>query len=449
MIDDFKRPDAKPASEPLRLDKFRLIRSSKSSESSSSTRSVSLNDPKDPENLSEPIFKTPEEVANENAEVAASDRGIDSGTPSEKKPNSGRFALPFSKFDWATLTKRQKILCVVGVLLILILISGSVYALAVRKPAAQKPIVAVKTIPQTTTAIPKPIVSNLTGLPVTSDQQKLPVTGVMVENSPDARPQSGLKDAGVVFEAIAEGGITRFLALYQEEEPGNIGPIRSSRPYYLQWALGFDASYAHVGGSPDALADIKAWGVKDLDQFYNSSGYHRINTRYAPHNVYTSRADLLKLQNSKGYSTSTYTPLVRKVEAASKAPTTTSIDLAISGYYYNVHYDYDTTANSYKRTEGGAAHIDADSNTQLEPKVVVALVMPYSLMADGYHSVYNTIGSGKAYVFQDGLLTTGTWTKADMKSQFTFTDDTGKPLGLDPGQTWISAIGAPSNVTYK
>jgi hypothetical protein len=399
-----------------------------------------------PKSPPKPVFKTPEEIASETETIDTINLSDASDTGGNKKslPKPSKLSI-----TWAKLSKRQKILTIVCSVLALLFISGGVYALTDHKAPAKTPVASKKIVKKSATVIPKPIVSNLTGLPVTSDQQKLPVTGVMIENSPDARPQSGLKDAGVVFEAIAEGGITRFLALYQEEMPGNIGPIRSSRPYYLQWALGFDAAYAHVGGSPDALADIKSWGVRDLDQFYNSGAYHRISTRYAPHNVYTSRQDLLTLQNSKGYNTSTYTPFVRKLEAASKVPTTTSVDFAISGYYYNVHYDYDAAANAYKRSEGGATHMDADTNTQLEPKVVVALVMPYSLMADGYHSVYNSIGSGKAYVFQDGVLTTGTWAKADMKSNFTFTDDTGKPLGLDPGQTWISAVGAATNVTYK
>jgi hypothetical protein len=433
MIDDFTGPGAKKAPEPLRLD--------------------TLDDKRaDSEKSPEPVFKTPEEVANETESVDVIDMADDPdkrGQKDAKKPKSSNsLKSKWAKFAWAKLTKKQRIFAVVGAVVILLCIGGGVYALVTHNSTA-KPAAVKAVIRKSTPVIPRPIVSPLTGLPVSSDQQKLPVTSVMIENSPDARPQSGLKDAGVVFEAIAEGGITRFLALYQEETPGNIGPIRSSRPYYLQWALSFDAAYAHVGGSPDALADIKAWGVKDLDQFYNSGAYHRITTRYAPHNVYTSRADLLTLQNSKGYNTSTYTPIVRKVEAPNKTPGPTSIDFAISGYYYNVHYDYDATANAYKRNEGGAPHMDADSNTQLEPKVVVALVMPYSLMADGYHSVYNTIGTGKAYVFQDGILTTGTWAKADNRSQFTFTDDTGKPLGLDPGQTWISAVGAATDVTYK
>ncbi len=401
-----------------------------------------------PEPKIEP-FKTPEEVASETETVDTIDTIEDPEIVDNQQPVPKESLKDKLTGHWAKLSRKQHILTIVCSVLALFCVGGGVYALTANKTPAKAPVTAVKVVKKPAVVAVKPIVSPLTGLPVTADQQKLPVTGVMIENSPDARPQSGLKDAGVVFEAIAEGGITRFLALYQEEMPGNIGPIRSSRPYYLQWELGFDAAYAHVGGSPDALADIKTWGVKDLDQFFNGNSYHRITTRYAPHNVYTSRQALLTLQDSKGYTTSTYTPLLRKAEAPSKTPTTTSIDFAISGYYYDVHYDYVAADNAYHRSEGGAPHMDFDSNTQLEPKVVVALVMPYSLMADGYHSVYNTIGSGKAYVFQDGILTTGTWSKTDMKSQFTFTDDAGKPLGLDPGQTWISAVGAATDVTYK
>ena len=91
--------------------------------------------------------------------------------------------------------------------------------------------------------------------------------------------QSGLAQAGVIFEAVAEGGITRYMALYQDTSPGYIGPIRNSaRPYFIQWALGFDAAYAHVGGSPEAISDIQTWNVKDIDQFYNGSYYQRVTT---------------------------------------------------------------------------------------------------------------------------------------------------------------------------
>jgi len=275
----------------------------------------------------------------------------------------------------------------------------------------------------------------------------------MVENSDEARPQSGLNQAGVVFEALAEGGITRFLALYQDQAPSSIGPIRSVRPYYLQWALGFDASVAHVGGSPDALGDIQTWGVKDLDQFYNGSSYHRISSREAPHNVYTSIADLNQLEENKGDTSASYSGFPRKTASPSKTPTATSVNLALSSADYNVNYSYDSATNSYNRSEGGSPQVDANNGKQLSPTVVIAIVVPESqgaLDASGaYYSDYNVIGSGTAYVFQDGLETTGQWSKSGNSNQITFSDSSGQTIKLNPGQTWITAITSSSGISYS
>ncbi len=298
---------------------------------------------------------------------------------------------------------------------------------------------------------PKTVASNLTGLQVNPDVNSRPVTGIMIENSIDARPQSGLSQAGVIFEAIAEGGVTRFLALFQDNQPDDVGPIRSARPYYVSWALGFDAGYAHVGGSPDGLADIRAWQAKDLDQFANGGSYHRIDSRYAPHNVYTSLAALTQLQTAKGYTSSTFTSFPRKAETPSTAPTAKTIDLGLSGPIYNAHYDYIAASNSYNRSEGGEAHIDANGSQQISPKVVVALVVPLAQGAlddsGAYYSDYTVVGSGTAYVFQDGLVTIGTWTKASNAAQIVFADNAGKALPLNPGQTWITAVTSAGDIS--
>lgn len=304
---------------------------------------------------------------------------------------------------------------------------------AITKPKA------APNIPATPTSSTVP--STLSGLPVAPSVNKNPVTAVMIENSTFARPQSGLGQASVVFEAIAEGGITRFEAFFQDTAPTNVGPIRSVRPYYEQWALGFNASLAHVGGSPEALTDMKTWNVRDLDEFANGSSYHRISTRQAPHNMYTSIADLNQLEAAKGYSTSTYTGFVRKSSSTPlKSPTAGSINLTLSGPLYNVHYDYNSSTNSYERSEGGAAQTDANTNTVISPKVVIAMVMQYSLEADGYHSDYNVIGSGPVYIFQDGGVQMGTWAKTAPASQITFKTSSGQTIPLDPGQTWLTAI---------
>ncbi len=323
---------------------------------------------------------------------------------------------------------------------------------------------------KTTKPVPPPITtgpSPLTGAEVDLSLVGRPVTGIMIENSFDARPQSGLKDAGIVYEAIAEGGITRFLALYQEARPDYIGPVRSVRPYYLDFLMPFNASIAHVGGAPQALAEIKTFGIHDLDQFANGNSYTRITQRFAPHNVYTSFDKMDALNAAKGFKYVAFTSFPRKkdapttpkpatatttastVAATTPIPIVNTIDLAISGPDFNAHYDYDATTNTYKRSEGGAKHIDEKSSIQLAPKVVVALVMQRGIATDGQHTDYSTTGSGRMFVFQDGTITEGTWTKSDRTTQFVFTNAAGQPLNLNAGQTWITLVDKTTNVTYK
>ncbi len=362
----------------------------------------------------------------------------------DKKPAPKKRKFHLSKKQWIIL----------GVVLgILLLGGGGFWAWKVAHPANKAKVGTVKKAAQKPAPAAPALVSNLTGLPISDASiNQRPVTGVMIENSTDARPQSGLEQAGVVFEAVAEAGITRFLALYQDTAPGYIGPVRSARPYYLLWAQGFDASLAHVGGSPEALNDIKTWGIKDLDQFANGGSYTRISSRYAPHNVYTSMANLNAIEAKKGYGASHYTSFPRKIDQPSKAPNARSIDFAISSFYFNSHWDYDTVNNRYVRSEGGAAHTEVDqagNKSQITPKSVVALVMPQGVEADDLHTAYNTIGSGTMYVFQDGIMQQGTWSKTAGPAQFTFTDAKGQPLKLDAGQTWITVMGSAGGVTFK
>lgn len=365
---------------------------------------------------------------------------------------------------WKQRNKKQHILLIIASLLVLGIGSGGLAYFVAHKNKPKADAIAIPKVVKKAPVITT-VPSTLSGLPVEPIINQRPVIGVMIENSIDARPQSGLDQASVVFEAIAEGGITRFLALFQDTQPDYIGPVRSVRPYYEQWALGFDASMAHVGGSPEAMANIKAWGIKDLDQFYNSGTYKRVSSRAAPHNVYSSIGGLTALATSKGYASSKFTGFTRKTEkpykaavagqtAASKDARTpaNAINLGISGAFYNVHYDYDATTNSYKRSLAGQPHMSVDAagaQKQITPKIAIALVMPYSIQSDGKHSVYGTIGSGQMFVFQDGTVTTGTWSKASSAEQFKFTNASGQPLTINPGQTWITAVSAAGNVTYQ
>lgn len=340
---------------------------------------------------------------------------------------------------------RNKKIIVVSALAGLLIFGGALAWYYTRpEPTPPPPPPVAKEEPLAPSTVPSP----LTGVQVEPALAKLPVTGVMIENSPDARPQSGLYNAGVVYEAIAEGGITRFLTLFQEAKPEYIGPVRSVRPYYLDLLAPYDAPIAHAGGSAQALAKLRNENFKDLEAFQNPNYYQRVSNRYAPHNLYTGRSKLLELQKSKGWNTSKFTGFERKEkEEKAATPTAKTIDLSISGFYYNPQFVYNAKNNSYLRNLAGRPHMDERAKKQIQPKVVVVLVMKHSYA--GVYSVYGTQGKGTAYIFQDGLVKKGTWHKGKRKSQLKFTDKSGKTIGLNPGKTWVTLVSSPDAVTYK
>ncbi len=369
--------------------------------------------------------------AHEAGSVATNAFQNDSGKPKKSKPHK-RFAA------WhRNLTKKQKILFYGFLLLLVAAACFAAYKIMGNQvgPASQvQP-------PKATT-----VQSKLTGLQVAPEVNEKQVTGVMIENSPDARPQAGLANAGFVFEAIAEGGITRFLAVYQDTSSDYIGPVRSIRPYYVQVIASFDGAIAHVGGSPDAQAKVNALRVKDLDQFGNPGAYERIRGRAAPHNVYTSSAKLEALEQQKGYTKSQYTGFEHtRNENKAATPNAKTINLNISSGLYNVKYDYNPNTNSYDRSEGGAAHNDERSGKPLSPKNVIAVETTRS--QNGIYSVYGMTGSGKVYIFNNGIVTEGKWERADEKSQYVFKDANGAVIKLAPGQAWLTLVTA-GGVSY-
>lgn len=322
--------------------------------------------------------------------------------------------------------------------------AGSYFVFNQEKPTAPKAISVKK---------PQPVekfYSPLTGVEVSQADTKRPVTAVMVENSPEARPQSGLKDAGVIFESVAEGGITRFLLLYQEGKPALIGPVRSVRPQFASWAAAFDAGLAHVGGSDIPLQKLRSGQIKDLDQFFNASTYTRVTNRAAPHNVYTTDEKLQALNQKKGYLNSNFTAWQRtKKDKPSKTPTATVITVPVSTGTFAVGYNWDQATNTYLRSVGGTAHNDRELG-QIAPKVVIAMQVQHDVITDSNHYAYPDVNtSGKAWVFQDGMVGEVSWTKPNDKAQIAFTDANGKPVQFNAGQTWITAIRSDKTPTWQ
>lgn len=339
--------------------------------------------------------------------------------------------------------KAHKIL---GVLVIFIITGGfvggvSAYLLITDSKPSVTPVKASNK--STPTPPPPEYYSPLTGVKVPDEAStKLPVTGIMIENSLAARPQSGLKAAGVVFEAIAEGGITRFLALYQESKPQVIGPVRSLRLYDVDWFAPLQASIAHVGGSKAALDEVRNGTYRDLDQFFNSPSYWRASDRYAPHNVYTSFERLDALNTAKGYTTSTFSAWPRQSGKPATTISASNISVRISGRLFDSQYTYDAANNSYTRSQAGELHIDREQGT-IQPSVLVIMdTIMTKVFEDGYREQITTTGSGRVRIFQSGTVIEGTWSKADRGSPLKFNDASGKEIALNRGQTWIIAIPA-------
>lgn len=308
-------------------------------------------------------------------------------------------------------------------------------------------------IPVISKIIPKEekFYSPLTGLELKSKEDtKKPVAAVMIENTPEARPQSGLAKAEIVYEAIAEGGITRFLAFYQNEKPELLGPVRSLRDYYVDWLTPYDATVLHVGGSAKSLNRIRSGSYKDADEMLNSGLYWRASDRWAPHNVYTNFENIDKFNESKNFTSSQPKEFKRSdvKDEDNENITASKINLSFGvDKNYNVQYTYQNESKSYQRhfvsyNASPQAHLDREEG-QISPAVVITIESPMqAVMEDGYRESIQTIGTGRAHIFQNGQAMEATWKKDSVESQIKFIDKDGKEISLARGKTWISIIPA-------
>jgi hypothetical protein len=311
--------------------------------------------------------------------------------------------------------------------------------------------------PTPTPAPSQASVDPLDGLPVSADLAARPVIAVMIDDSPAARPQSGLAAASVVIQAPAEGGIPRYLVLFHEGTASSIGPIRSARLYYVAWAAEWRALYAHVNGSDEANAHLPTIDRRllfDADSFRFGQPYMlRITQRVAPHNVYATSASLLALAAKLGVAApgTPHWTFMEPVDLAAR-PTGGSIVVPYPANF--VRYDYDRTSNTYLRSSGGSPETDAAGGARIAPTNVVVLYMSTSrpLGANGPEEI-DVLSGGKALVAHDGRVVRAWWTKASEGAPTLFwqVDASGRPTqtpaALTPGQVFVQVVPIGTTVT--
>lgn len=299
--------------------------------------------------------------------------------------------------------------------------------------------------------------SKLDGLEYSKNTANRHPIAIMIENHPDARPQIGLNKASIIYEAIAEGGITRFMTIYGPNEANKIGPVRSARTYYLDWALEYDSFYAHVGGNMDALDLIPKIGLKDLDQFkYGSKAYWREKEPKAiEHTMYSDVEKLRSIASDNGWdvANSDFDSLKFKSDLdLENRPDSQSATINFSSANYKVEWLYDRKTNNYKRKMADSDHKDRITGEQLTAKNIIIqevkrIPTVTRINEDGWEMT--TIGEGSATVIIDGKKIDATWKKTSRKDRTRFYNPTGEEIEFNAGVFWYEIIHSGITVTIE
>ncbi len=279
---------------------------------------------------------------------------------------------------------------------------------------------------------------------------------VMIDNHPNALPQSGLDKAAIIWEALVEGGLTRYMAVFaSSSDVPEIGPVRSARPYFLDWAKEFDAAYVHVGGSDEALKLLAGpANLDNVDEFAYGSTFWRDAARSAPHNAYTSIPKLKALAEKKIWHLDSKTAdTTLRSDAVSAGPAATTIDVSYARGGQQAEFRYDAATKTYRRYVNDRL-VKTRDNAPLAPATLVEIELDSTPGKDPFDKglqAMKTASGGKAVVFRNGVAIEGTWKKSAADAPMVIADAEGKKIAFAFGQVWYSVV-APNrggSVVYR
>ncbi len=273
---------------------------------------------------------------------------------------------------------------------------------------------------------------------------------VMIDNASDARPQSGLDKANIVYEMLAEGGITRFLAVYSTQSSNNVGPVRSARPYFITKALEHSAIYVHAGESPDAAIFIREERIDDINELIHFQPFWRTQNRAAPHNLYTSTEGLRDEAKKLGYVEMVnrdYFQFETDSEETLNGDEIKNIDIRYHDNY-TVSYQYNEETQKYNRFINGEPHIDAVTRRQLEAKNLIIQNSDRKVLDSEGRLSLDLIGEGSGLIIFNGYSEEIIWRKGSLASRTFFYDKEGNRLAIQPGNVWIQIVHPDTELTF-
>jgi len=281
---------------------------------------------------------------------------------------------------------------------------------------------------------------------------------VMIENLLSVRPQAGLSQASVVYEALVEGGATRFMAVFDPSEiVKEIWPVRSVRPYYIELSSEYEALLAHCGGSPKALEMIwRNTDIHDLNQISGDGKYFwRDKTRGMPHNLLTSSEKMNFALRDKNLldKTAEFKSWQFKDDAGLSEMGDDGKNLTFNfsyGLTYKVSYQYNQEKNVYLRFNADQPHKDRNTDKQIEVKNVIVQLVKEPVLSGGQGRLDIKVeGDGKAWILRDGQIIAGTWEKASRTDRTLFYDKDGQEIEFNRGNTWVHVVPESQAVTYE
>jgi hypothetical protein len=289
----------------------------------------------------------------------------------------------------------------------------------------------------------RPVVCPLTGEEATNEAlAERTVVAVKIENISESRPQAGLNEADIVYEQPVEGGITRFIALYQCENATRLGPIRSARFVDPNVLVQYGpAIFGYSGAIPQVVSDVADTGLlQDVSQEQEADAYELDPNRSAPHNVYSSTKALLAAASDRRSAPESVFEFSEEPPARKGSKRAREVRLPFSSDA-DVVWRYQRAQGRYVRLHGETPHTAEDGEQVSTQNIVVMMIRLRDtgiIDAAGNPSPeVEVVGSGPVYVIRDGRVIEGTWQRPTLRDTTRFVDRNGDTIPLSPGRTWV------------
>lgn len=284
--------------------------------------------------------------------------------------------------------------------------------------------------------------SPLTGIYIVEEKINDRVIAVMLDNQYSARPQAGITQFDIVYEILAEGNITRYMGIIGTGQPENIGPVRSSRDYFIHRALEYDALYVHVGGSPQAYEAISELKVPSVDAMHQGGDvFWRKKHKSAPHNMYSSFEAIIKGAERKNYRAEGKYDLLKfsENETALQGEDLIYIEFPYNGKSYYSSYKFNEDEKVYYRYINGSVQKDENGDIPVTAKnIIVQFTKTRAIKGDteGRLAV-DMVGEGEGWYISNGKCQKLKWKKEDIYKLTKYYDESGEEIILNPGNIWI------------